>query len=80
MGRTVERYCWITDSRVRPRSASVPLQPADEADVVGHVHEDLDVEQRAQRRVDKQQDAFDQNDIARLDADRRGARVCATKS
>ena len=61
MGRTVAGYCSMTDSTVRARSASVAAQASNEANVVRVVDKDFDVQLLEQSRVDKDQDAFDDN-------------------
>ena len=59
----------MTESIVRPRSATSRSQPADEPRVVVRVDEDFHIHQPAQRRVREDQDALN-------DDGRAGRRVC----
>jgi len=59
----------LVDDRIcRPTAlGDVALQTADEADVRVGIHEELNIKQLAQGWLGKEQDAFDEDDAARLD-------------
>ena len=66
-GRTLSRYCSITNSGCATPLGDVPTKSSDQPDVGGGVDEDLEVEPFAQRPIPEHEDAVDHDDPRRFD-------------